>query len=1065
MTEEPKDLDALMAEALQDEVYASGGESDPDDQPLMVDAAESEPELEPDQEPEEMFQRLEILSSEEDDDDEDDELLVDKRPKNADWLKDLQKKADAKEPPKAKAKSKPRGKAKDPNSLEAWITKYQKSELKQPPYKPFPALKEPKPSKDTLREDQVLEIISKCESGEPAQLPAKYYHYMAKIGLRAHQIEGVAIMFRICRQGNKTGGIIQADEMGVGKTAQVILLIVILLDMIRERTHPMMNKDGSDESFLVVVPPNVLRNWPVEVAKWSNLICYSHHGNHKLPSDVSHAADKRPKAHIILMTYEGLRLVFCPTPAPGEFDKKTMKPHEIQSIMMQRAKDKASPLYKYLFQHKWRMLVFDEAHKGPGGFMNSGQAKPTVIGQTIHDIQAMTKCAMTGTSLTNNPSNFVSLVALVGSGTEDRMRLSDNWLNARELAEWKMDKTFPDGTERPRPPKYTLKTPRAVRWMDYHLIQRTKDELGLRKGWKANYLYPQIPQSATHKQQERILMHRVKDIQDQVKAGTRSRAEGRALVLQLTMHMRMASLDLSLIAAYDATTESHWKDFETNEKLRKLKQTRKLTVEEQAEMNRTFETIFRVNPKLKWVIDKTREILARPSGTCLYFAESLKLLDLVSAYLIALDIIPAAPLTIRGKTSVDKRQAISNLFMDRENVATRPKQWRLCMCQIRAAAEGLNILASDVIILQDAWNDAVLDQAAGRADRIGAVGEVNIWFPRVVGDVDRGEGGHITSDEFGFLFRRNKSEKGSGVLKQSALSLDKYKNIPQLTSSNSIGKFISGVVTYNDSLAAQEVKRRQETMSLVADIKSGKVDENAFDAAVEELKKQRKKDKSSASSEDKAPEEADAVSKFKTKITDDLKKKSKPRPKPKPKPKPLVIDVTNEEDPPLPTKPKAIPPLKPMNPPSDKAKPKSNPKKVVISKPQPLPTSSSSSSSAGGSGGAAPRYSDSKKRVRPERAPPAKPAPARNSLEEYDPFAAVMPPPKPSLSTLAFQAEKDKRKGTKLISGLHLAPAPSSTLPLGARQPVPLKAWFKQVPASSAVEVLRQRRKQGVVLE
>ena len=86
--------------------------------------------------------------------------------------------------------------------------------------------------------------------------------------LKDHQVEGIRFMADNARQGH---GCILAHSMGLGKTAQIIVLIAGLL-----RTREL-----DKQTALVLTPKSTLLNWTTEFKKWCSLGLQQQQQQHK----------------------------------------------------------------------------------------------------------------------------------------------------------------------------------------------------------------------------------------------------------------------------------------------------------------------------------------------------------------------------------------------------------------------------------------------------------------------------------------------------------------------------------------------------------------------------------------------------------------------------------------------------------------------------------------------------------------------------------------------------------------------------------------------------------------
>eukprot|EP00300_Choanocystis_sp_HF-7_P007513 c15330_g1_i1.p1 GENE.c15330_g1_i1~~c15330_g1_i1.p1 ORF type:complete len:1129 (-),score=244.77 c15330_g1_i1:110-3466(-) len=107
------------------------------------------------------------------------------------------------------------------------------------------------------------QVWAEVNETEPEVRLSSTFHDRAK----AHQIEGIQFMWdHLCEgveqtKSSKGFGCVLAHSMGLGKTFQVVSLVVTIL------THAKILKL---KTVLVVLPKNVLRNWVSEFRKWTN---------------------------------------------------------------------------------------------------------------------------------------------------------------------------------------------------------------------------------------------------------------------------------------------------------------------------------------------------------------------------------------------------------------------------------------------------------------------------------------------------------------------------------------------------------------------------------------------------------------------------------------------------------------------------------------------------------------------------------------------------------------------------------------------------------------------------
>jgi non-specific serine/threonine protein kinase len=190
--------------------------------------------------------------------------------------------------------------------------------------------------------------------------------------LRPYQLAGVRWLYLLHRLGL---GACLADDMGMGKTIQVISLLVVLQQESSIERRP----SGTAPSSVLVAPASLLSNWAVEVERFAPTlkVLIAH------PSSMSAA------------------------------DLKTMAPEDLAGVDLVITSYGALLRYDWLTSTRWQVAVIDEAQaiKNPG-------AKQT---RAVKQLIARTRVALTGTPVENRLSDLWSIFdfthpGLLGSG-------------------------------------------------------------------------------------------------------------------------------------------------------------------------------------------------------------------------------------------------------------------------------------------------------------------------------------------------------------------------------------------------------------------------------------------------------------------------------------------------------------------------------------------------------------------------------------------------------------------------------------------------------------------------
>jgi SNF2 family DNA or RNA helicase len=195
----------------------------------------------------------------------------------------------------------------------------------------------------------------------PAQLKAANPGKALKATLRPYQQEGVNWLWQLSQLGL---GACLADDMGMGKTMQIISILLIL------------KKKQSDRPSLLVLPASLIGNWRTELERFApslrNLIYHRSHLSLNEMDAIANGTSTLDNFDIVLTTYG--------------------------TLMRQ----------DWLQEQQWQLLVLDEAHaiKNPA----ARQSK------AVKNLNARSRIALTGTPVENRLSDLWSLFDFLNPG-------------------------------------------------------------------------------------------------------------------------------------------------------------------------------------------------------------------------------------------------------------------------------------------------------------------------------------------------------------------------------------------------------------------------------------------------------------------------------------------------------------------------------------------------------------------------------------------------------------------------------------------------------------------------
>ncbi|KXJ94786.1 SNF2 family N-terminal domain-domain-containing protein, partial [Microdochium bolleyi] len=91
--------------------------------------------------------------------------------------------------------------------------------------------------------------------------------------IKMHQVEGVRFLWnQIVQKGGTRQGCLLAHSMGLGKTMQIITLLVAITDASRsedESIRSQVPEDLQEPRFLILCPPTLVDNWFDELLRWT----------------------------------------------------------------------------------------------------------------------------------------------------------------------------------------------------------------------------------------------------------------------------------------------------------------------------------------------------------------------------------------------------------------------------------------------------------------------------------------------------------------------------------------------------------------------------------------------------------------------------------------------------------------------------------------------------------------------------------------------------------------------------------------------------------------------------
>ncbi|XP_034008889.1 DNA excision repair protein ERCC-6-like [Trematomus bernacchii] len=200
-----------------------------------------------------------------------------------------------------------------------------------------------------------------------------------------YQINGVAFLYSLCRDGRK-GGIL-ADDMGLGKTIQVISFLSGMYD------------NELAKHTLLVMPTSLITNWTKEFAKWTpGMRVKEFHGSSK--ERTRNLENIQRTSGVIITTY-------------------SMLMNNWQQLSSYNGKE-----------FTWDYMILDEAHKI--------KSSTTKTAKSAYAIPSKNRVLLTGTPVQNNLSelwalfNFACHGSLLGTARTFKTEYENPITRARE---------------------------------------------------------------------------------------------------------------------------------------------------------------------------------------------------------------------------------------------------------------------------------------------------------------------------------------------------------------------------------------------------------------------------------------------------------------------------------------------------------------------------------------------------------------------------------------------------------------------------------------------------------
>ena len=516
---------------------------------------------------------------------------------------------------------------------------------------------------------------------------------------------------RVEQEGTPTlmrGGIL-ADDMGIGKTIQMIALIAT-------NSGKKWGADGwvgrADGPTLIVCPLSVIGNWKKQIkdhtlSSKENGVSMSVHVYHGTGKDV--LVETLRSTDVVITTY-------------GTMTRECSFPGRIPGARP-RLKRPTSPL----FATTWLRVVLDEAH-----VIRNSRADQALA---AYDLKAARRWCVTGTPFQNDVSDLFSLVKFL------------QFSELQERAWW--DAFITNADKRTMGMCYL----RVLEIQDVISLRRSKDVLDLKPVLS---IVDDVVLSEEERRLYQILhtrmMHTYKNLVKGQVPGTKNALEAMVRLRQFVNHPQLVPAECfepfartpgADLRAIIRTQSVFGPEDEEEEEEEEAEDDEVVsgTVTEISEGEHVVERTTHPWPvatpsaKMRAILARLKDALADPEAKVVLFSQWTGMLDLIVDSLQAMEtVVPF--IRLDGSTPAASRERLINEFQ--ESVENRNRRFlasgaddhgapRVFLISLKAGGVGLNLTAANYVFLVDPWwNPAMEDQAIDRVNRSGQTRQVTV---------------------------------------------------------------------------------------------------------------------------------------------------------------------------------------------------------------------------------------------------------------------------------------------------------------------------------------------------
>ncbi|MCJ1282973.1 hypothetical protein MMC26_002300 [Xylographa opegraphella] len=551
--------------------------------------------------------------------------------------------------------------------------------------------------------------------------------------IQPHQLEGIQFMWSEIVTNDQEQGCLLAHSMGLGKTMQVITLLVTIAEASQHTNEIVSNQVPEDlrkTRALILCPPSLVDNWYDEVLMWMPGAASTILGDiHKISAAITPSqrlAEIQKWADnggVLLVGYNMFKNLVHNKPRGKTESKK-------QSLTDEEHERARSQLLKLP-----TVIVADEAH--------TIKTRNSDISKAVQGFASKRRIALTGSPLANNLMEYYTIIDWIAPG----------YLGSRAEFSYKYVEPISDGLFADATQYHKRKGLKMLQVLKAELAPKVhRADVGILKGrlkGKTEFVL-RVPLTQLQHDSYKLYV-------DYMLTAIKSKEPGSARLWAWLAILRLLC-NHPLCFKHKLMEEPKKQKIKKNmvklTKPRELESQTETAVALEEDIDELLEDSVENVGLPKAMIDEQIARLAQESIPIdsIAFAHKMQLLlqiielsiavhDKVLVFSHNLDTLDYVGNLLRknsyayerldGKTNMSSRQQLTKDF-------NQVKSVNVCLISTRAGGQGLNLFgANRVIIMDDTFNPMYEEQAIGRAYRIGQLKHVFVYRLTVGGTFEQ----------------------------------------------------------------------------------------------------------------------------------------------------------------------------------------------------------------------------------------------------------------------------------------------------------------------------------------